>query len=41
MSSETIPFSRRKVGAVAFYPDGGLIAFSVWGRGRQVWAVKR
>jgi len=28
-----------ETGAVAFSPDGTLIAFSVWGKGVQVWAV--
>jgi len=28
-----------EAGAVAFSPDGTLIAFSVWGEGIQVWAV--
>ena len=30
----------REAGAVAFSPDGALIAFSVWGEGAQVWAAK-
>jgi Tol biopolymer transport system component len=28
-----------EAGAVAFSPDGTLIAYSVWGDGVQVWAV--
>jgi WD40 repeat protein len=36
---KTIRNSREEAGAVAFSPDGTLIAFSVWGKGVQVWAV--
>lgn len=29
-----------EAGAVAFSPDGTLLAFSVWGEGIQIWAVR-
>jgi WD40 repeat protein len=31
--------NRREAGAVAFSPDGTLLAFSLWGEGVQVWGV--
>jgi WD40 repeat protein len=31
--------TNQETGAVAFSPDGTLVAFSVWGEGVQVWAV--
>ncbi|MGA9398385.1 MAG: hypothetical protein WBV22_09030 [Anaerolineaceae bacterium] len=33
--------ARGEVGAVAFSPDGTLIAFSVWGEGVQVWSFSK
>jgi WD40 repeat protein len=35
----TIRIPNRELGAVAFSADGSLIAFSVWGRGVEVWAL--
>jgi WD40 repeat protein len=37
----TILIPGREIGAVAFSPDGTLIAFSIWGEGLQVWAIRR